>query len=149
MTATETKLTEPAAAKLYSYGYMVGIRFPGTDAEFIRPVPGAGPLPLSGSPLGDAVSRLRGETGLGARVRPDFLLFQDRLVLHFEFADGSNPYVFFGDHGSVLAELDRWARNWTIRPLKHDGRTLYARLSEKPRSRRPPCPRPDDTTGRN
>lgn len=56
--------------------------------------------------------------------RPDtgkyiaFYVSKEKSLIHFEFADGSNPYIFRGCPLECLEELKKWAVNFKITMLK-------------------------------
>lgn len=47
-----------------------------------------------------------------------FYVKREKIMLHFEFADGSNPYIFRGSPLECLKELKRWEKRFSIKPLK-------------------------------
>lgn len=47
-----------------------------------------------------------------------FYVKREKIMIHFEFADGSNPYIFRGSPLECLEELKRWEKRFSIRPLK-------------------------------
>jgi hypothetical protein len=47
-----------------------------------------------------------------------FYVPTDTRLIHFSFADGSNPYVFRGSMLECMKELKKWARNYNITPVK-------------------------------
>lgn len=59
------------------------------------------------------------------------------MYLHIEFKDGSNPYLFRGDHpgqttkADCLRELDRWKRNYTVIGMKEEAGGIYATLRQR------------------
>lgn len=47
-----------------------------------------------------------------------FYIKQEKIMIHFEFMDGSNPYIFRGSPLECLEELKRWEKRFSITPLK-------------------------------
>ena len=39
-------------------------------------------------------------------------------LIHFDFADGSNPYIYRGTVWDCLEELQKWGKNFDIKPVK-------------------------------
>ena len=116
------------AEKLYRYGYAVEAAMPGGLAPAVLRADAAGStLPLPEGGFGAAVAA----TGRQPR---GYAPADPRTVLHFQFADGSNPFVCYGSPEEILDQLENWGRNYEIACKKHDGRILYAMLSEKKRS---------------
>ena len=65
--------------------------------------------------------------------RPDtgkytaFYISTENTFLHFEFVNGSNPYIFRGSVMDCINELKKWGKNWNIETLKQG----FYRLEEK------------------
>lgn len=51
----------------------------------------------------------------------------EETFIHFEFVNGSNPYIFRGVASECFAELKKWSKNWNIETLKQG----FYRLKEK------------------
>lgn len=49
------------------------------------------------------------------------------MLIHFSFADGSNPYIYRGTPLDCWKELQRWRKNWKI---SADGGNMFT-LTEK------------------
>lgn len=47
-----------------------------------------------------------------------FYVKREKIAIHFEFVNGSNPYIFRGSVLECLEELEKWAKNWNITPIK-------------------------------
>ena len=56
-----------------------------------------------------------------------FYIKREKVLIHFEFVDGSNPYIFRGSPLECLAELKRWNKNFNIEILQQ----YFYRLEEK------------------
>lgn len=48
-------------------------------------------------------------------------------IIHFDFADGSNPYIYRGTVWDCLEELQKWGKNFDIEPVKRG----FYHLTEK------------------
>lgn len=65
--------------------------------------------------------------------RPDtgkytaFYISTENTFLHFEFTNGSNPYIFRGSVLECKKELEKWGKRWNIETLKQ----CFYRLEEK------------------
>lgn len=65
--------------------------------------------------------------------RPDtgnytaFYVERAKMLVHFEFSDGSNPYIFRGSPVECYNELLRWAKNFDISPIDSG----FYKLTEK------------------
>ena len=55
-----------------------------------------------------------------------FYVKREKIMIHFEFADGSNPYIFRGSALECLEEMKRWEKRFFIEPLKQG----FYRLNE-------------------
>ena len=53
------------------------------------------------------------------------------MFLHLAFANGSNPYVFFGSVSAVEEDLGFWKRFWNVRILKTTSDGIFAEAKEK------------------
>ena len=53
------------------------------------------------------------------------------MALHFEFENGSNPYIFFGTKTECENEKKRWSRNWDLFFIGNSDGNEFYRLSEK------------------
>lgn len=51
--------------------------------------------------------------------------------MHFEFENGSNPYIFFGTKTECENEKKRWSRNWDLFSIGNSNGNEFFRLSEK------------------
>ena len=51
----------------------------------------------------------------------------EKSMIHFEFVNGSNPYLFRGSVRACMNELKKWGKNWNIETLKQG----FYRLEEK------------------
>lgn len=47
-----------------------------------------------------------------------FYVKREKIMIHFEFSDGSNSYIFRGSPLECLEELERWQKRFFIKPLK-------------------------------
>lgn len=47
-----------------------------------------------------------------------FYVKREKTSIHFEFVNGSNPFIFRGSVLECLEELEKWAKNWSITPIK-------------------------------
>ena len=65
--------------------------------------------------------------------RPDtgeytaFYISTEKSMIHFEFANGSNPYIFRGSVMDCINELKKWGKRWNIETLEQG----FYRLEEK------------------
>lgn len=56
--------------------------------------------------------------------RPDtgkytaFYIKREKMMIHFEFANGSNPYIFRGYPLECMKELEKWDKCWNIEQIK-------------------------------
>lgn len=48
-------------------------------------------------------------------------------LIHFDFADGSNPYIYRGTVWDCMEELQKWRKNFDIQPVKRG----FYHLTEK------------------
>lgn len=46
-----------------------------------------------------------------------YLMKHGAMALHFEFRDGSNPFLKYGTAAELLCELSSWSVRWTISPV--------------------------------
>lgn len=53
------------------------------------------------------------------------------MTLHFEFENGSNPYIFFGTKTECENEKKRWSRNWDLFSIGNSNGNEFFRLFEK------------------
>lgn len=59
------------------------------------------------------------------------------MYLHIEFEDGSNPYLFRGEHpgqttkADCLRELDRWKQNYDVIRMKEEAGGIYVTLRQR------------------
>lgn len=59
------------------------------------------------------------------------------MYLHIEFKDGSNPYLFRGEHpgqttkADCLRELDRWKRNYDVIRMNEEAGGIYVILRQR------------------
>ena len=53
------------------------------------------------------------------------------MALHFEFENGSNPYIFFGTDTECENEKKRWSKNWNLFFIGKSNGNEFFRLSEK------------------
>lgn len=57
---------------------------------------------------------------------------RDKMFLHLEFSNGSNPYVFYGTIDQVNEDLDLWKRFWNVRIIKTlDDGSMFGVAEEK------------------
>jgi hypothetical protein len=47
-----------------------------------------------------------------------FYMKRETIWIHFEFSDGSNPYIFKGSPLECLEELERWEKRFNITVIK-------------------------------
>lgn len=47
-----------------------------------------------------------------------FYVKREKIMIHFEFADGSNPYIFRGSPLECLEEMKKWGKRFFIKPLQ-------------------------------
>ncbi len=56
---------------------------------------------------------------------------RDRTMMHFEFTDHSNPYLYRGSVMDCVKEIRRWRHRFEIIFLKRNGGICYYRLTER------------------
>lgn len=124
------RVTRPFARKAWSWGLPVRLDT-GRGAVLLKK-PDAVPEPdakdafdeacvaamglQSGTPVTDAVKR-----------RSVFLIHWGTMAIHFEFENGSNPFVKYGVAVELMPELYAWSRRWDIEPVpgSSDGVSLF------------------------
>lgn len=125
-------LSKRDAVQLYGHGFEIGFTPKGTALTvFKRHSLHGMALPGPAQHFIDALDGVRDLAGAKPKSAASYVAQHARLTLHFEFADGSNPFVFYGTPSETLAQLRKWHRNWDMTCIKNDGRMLFARLSEK------------------
>lgn len=133
------RVTRPFARKAWSWGLPVRLdtgrgavllkkpdKIPEPDPKYRFDEACAAAMGLqSGTPMTESLKR-----------RCVFLVPWGTMAIHFEFADGSNPFVKYGVAVELMPELYAWSRRWDIEPLPgtHDAVSLF-RLTERDASR--------------
>lgn len=60
-----------------------------------------------------------------------YLMKHGAMALHFEFEDGSNPFLKYGSAAELLCELSAWSVRWLMRPRASDGDSVASYLLEE------------------
>ncbi len=53
------------------------------------------------------------------------------MFLHIDFANGSNPYVYYGNKDKIKLEIRKWKQTYDLYDIKTDTHGLYVTAKEK------------------
>lgn len=131
------RINRALARKLWSWGLPVSIDAGKGAVTLPRPgsIPENGPAGQDG-PFRRACAAAATDSARPAVWRDSiFLTPYGNMCLHFEFADGSNPFVKYGTPVELYYELQAWSHGYRITAAASTGTAMIAafRLEEKRR----------------
>lgn len=53
------------------------------------------------------------------------------MILHLEFENKSNPYIFFGNEQKIEKELKKWDKNYILQLAEKRDNIIYYKVYDK------------------